>query len=165
VNLRGDRLVLRPFTEDDIEAAASIAAEPEVARWWGELPEHELRAKAAGEDGVALAIEREGGMIGLIQFFEESDPMYRHANVDLFLTTAEQGRGLGREAIRLVVGHLFAERGHHRITIDPAAANQRAIRCYGAVGFRPVGVMRQYERGADGSFHDGLLMELLRDDQ
>ena len=104
-------------------------------------------------------------MIGLIQFFEESDPMYRHANIDLFLTTAEQGRGLGREAIALVAGHLFGERGHHRITIDPAAANQRAIRCYGAVGFRPVGVMRRYERGADGSFHDGLLMELLRDDQ
>ena len=165
MNLRGDRLLLRPFTEADIEAAAAIASEPEVARWWGALPEHELRAKAAGEDGVALAIELEGRLIGLIQFFEESDPMYRHANIDLFLTTDEQGRGLGCEAIGLVVGHLFGERGHHRITIDPAAANQRAIRCYGAAGFRPVGVMRQYERGADGSFHDGLLMELLRDDQ
>jgi aminoglycoside 6'-N-acetyltransferase len=165
VNLRGRRLLLRPFTEADIGAAAAIAAEPEVARWWCELPEQELRAKAAGEDGVVFAIELEGRMIGLIQFFEESDPMYRHANIDLFLTTAEQGRGLGREAIALVVGHLFGERGHHRITIDPAAANLRAIRCYGAVGFRPVGVMRRYERGADGSFHDGLLMELLRDDQ
>jgi len=30
------------------------------------------------------------------------------------------------------------------------------------VGFRPVGVMRQYERGGDGHFHDGLLMDLLR---
>jgi hypothetical protein len=28
-----------------------------------------------------------------------------------------------------------------------------------------VGVMRQYERGRDGSFHDGLLMELVRPDQ
>ena len=53
-------------------------------------------------------------------------------------------------------------RGHHRITIDPAAANSRAIRCYTGVGFRPVGVMRQYERGGDGRFHDGLLMDLLR---
>ena len=47
---------------------------------------------------------------------------------------------------------------------NPAAANQRAIRCYAAVGFRPVGVMRQYERGRDGQFHDGLLMDLLRDE-
>jgi aminoglycoside 6'-N-acetyltransferase len=55
-------------------------------------------------------------------------------------------------------------RGHHRITIDPAVANRQVIRCYEKVGFRPVGVMRQYERGADGRFHYGLLMELLRDD-
>ncbi len=48
--------------------------------------------------------------------------------------------------------------------IDPAAANERAIRAYAAVGFQPVGRMRQYERGPDGTFHDGLLMELLRDD-
>ena len=46
--------------------------------------------------------------------------------------------------------------------IDPAAAKSHAIRCYTKVGFRPVGVMRQYERGGDGNFHDGLLMDLLR---
>jgi RimJ/RimL family protein N-acetyltransferase len=58
--------------------------------------------------------------------------------------------------------HLFDQRGHHRITIDPAAANDQAIRSYAQVGFRPVGIMRQYERGGDGHFHDGLLMDLLR---
>jgi aminoglycoside 6'-N-acetyltransferase len=59
---------------------------------------------------------------------------------------------------------LFDERGHHRITIDPAAANSRAIATYEKVGFRPVGVMRGYERGEDGTYHDGLLMDLLRDE-
>ena len=112
-----------------------------------------------------MAIELEGRVIGLIQVFEEPDPMYRHAGIDLFLSTAQQGRGLGREAVSLVVEQLLGEGGHHRITIDPAADNQRAIRCYTSVGFRPVGVMRRYERGADGSFHDGLLMELVRDPQ
>jgi aminoglycoside 6'-N-acetyltransferase len=57
---------------------------------------------------------------------------------------------------------LFGQRGHHRITIDPAAANDRAISCYAKAGFHPVGLMRQYERGEDGTFHNGLLMELLR---
>jgi len=71
------------------------------------------------------------------------------------------GTGLAREAVGLVVRHLFEARGHHRITIDPAAANERAIRCYEAVGFVRVGIMRQYERAADGTWRDGLLMELL----
>ena len=45
--------------------------------------------------------------------------------------------------------------------IDPAADNSAAIRSYAKVGFRPVGVMRRYELGLDGSWHDGLLMDLL----
>jgi aminoglycoside 6'-N-acetyltransferase len=86
---------------------------------------------------------------------------YRHANLDIFLATEWQGQGLGSEALRLLAGHLFDERGHHRLTIDPAAANGRAIRAYERVGFRPVGVMREYERGPDRTWHDGLLMDLL----
>jgi aminoglycoside 6'-N-acetyltransferase len=39
-----------------------------------------------------------------------------------------------------------------------------AIRAYEKAGFRPVGVMHQYERDAGGDgWHDGLLMELLAD--
>lgn len=163
--LRCERLLLRPLGDNDVDRIAEIAAEPEVACWWGDLPRHELIEKVAGVDVVALAVERDGGVIGLIQFSEERDPMYRHASIDLFLNASQQGVGLGREAVALVVSHLFDDLGHHRITIDPAVANRRAIRCYSAVGFRPVGVMRRYERGPDGSFHDGLLMELVREGQ
>ena len=98
----------------------------------------------------------------MIQFGQELEPKYRHASIDLFLDPAFHGRGLGTEAIRRVVRHLFDDLGHHRITIDPAAANAAAIRTYEKVGFRRVGVMRRYERDADGEgWHDGLLMELL----
>jgi len=84
--------------------------------------------------------------------------------MDLFLTTKSQNQGVGREALRLLARHLFEERGHHRLVIDPAASNARAIRAYEAVGFKPVGIMRMYERGPDGTFHDGLLMDLLTED-
>jgi aminoglycoside 6'-N-acetyltransferase len=92
---------------------------------------------------------------------EEETPDYGHAGIDLFLDAAHQGRGRGPEAIRLVARYLFETRGHHRLTIDPAAANTRAIRAYERVGFRAVGVMRAYERGRDGTWHNGLLMDLL----
>ena len=53
--------------------------------------------------------------------------------------------------------------GPHRLSIDPAAANARAIAAYAKVGFRPVGVMRRYQRLADGTWVDALLMDLLAD--
>jgi len=66
--------------------------------------------------------------------------------------------------VRRVTRMLIDERGHHRVTIDPAASNAAAIRAYEKVGFRRVGVMRRYERDADGSgWHDGLLMEFVVD--
>jgi aminoglycoside 6'-N-acetyltransferase len=166
VILRGPRVVVRTLQREDVPRLAVLAAEPEVRRWWRDLTAADLEELAAGrEDVTGLAVEQDGEVVGLVQFAEETDPEYRHAGIDVFLGTSAQGRGLGREALGLVVRHLFEDRGHHRLTIDPAAGNERAIRCYTAVGFRPVGVMRQYELGLDGTFHDGLLMELLRSDQ
>ena len=48
--------------------------------------------------------------------------------------------------------------------IDPAAHNERAIRCYEKVGFKRVGVMREYWRDPEGVWRDGLLLDLLADE-
>jgi RimJ/RimL family protein N-acetyltransferase len=106
----------------------------------------------------------DGQVAGVIQYSESPQSEFRHAGVDVFLGTRWQGRGLGPEAIRAVVEHLFGRLGHHRAVVDPAAANERAIRAYERVGFRRVGLLRRYQRGPDGSYFDGLLMELLSAD-
>jgi len=46
-------------------------------------------------------------------------------------------------------------------TIDPATAKAKAIRAYASLGCRPGGIVRQYEQGADGTWHDGLMMDML----
>lgn len=163
--LRGERVTLRPITLDDAPRLAEIAAEPDIAHWWLGLNEDDLRDKAGPEeDALVLVIEDGGEVVGLVQAGEEDDPDYKHANIDIFVTGARQGQGLGADAIRTLARHLFEDRGHHRIIIDPAVANERAIRAYERVGFRRVGIMRDYERGVDGEWHDGLLLDLLRDE-
>jgi aminoglycoside 6'-N-acetyltransferase len=164
VVLRGERVLLRPGGLEDAEKLIRIRKEPEVARRWGsEDIEDEVREGFVGTD-EGFVIEVDGEAVGAIQYGEEEDPMYRHASVDVFLATSHHGRGLGTEAIRLLARHLFEDRGHHRLTIDPAAENAAAIRAYEKAGFRPVGIMRGYERGPDGAWHDGLLMDLLREE-
>jgi aminoglycoside 6'-N-acetyltransferase len=163
--LRGERVLLRPLTPADVPAVAAIQAQPGVARWWGEPREEDLREKVDGTERVAaFAIELDGKVIGLIQYHEEEDPMYRHAGIDLFISEHAHGQGLGTDAVRTLASYLIRERGHHRLVIDPAADNAAAIRAYEKVGFRPVGLMRQYERLPGGDWHDGLLMDLLADE-
>jgi aminoglycoside 6'-N-acetyltransferase len=155
-------MVLRPVREADAERLEAILSEPEVSRWWGAHDAKSVREELIEpEDVVVYAIEADGKLIGAIQYGEETDPDYRHANLDIFLASHRHGQGLGREAIRVLARHLFDELGHHRLTIDPAADNERAIRAYERIGFRRVGVMREYERADDGTWHDGLLMDLL----
>ncbi|MEA2249438.1 MAG: dethiobiotin synthetase [Solirubrobacteraceae bacterium] len=162
--LRGDRVVLREANEADVARLAAVLATPDVARWWpltGEQGVRELLAEAGTTTWAVLDGE---DVIGLVQGWEELEPEYRHAGIDIALHPAWHGQGLGADTVRTVARHLIDDRGHHRVTIDPAAANAQAIRCYERVGFQPVGVMRSYERGAAGAFHDGLLMDLLADE-
>jgi aminoglycoside 6'-N-acetyltransferase len=160
--LHGRNIVLRPLQADDVERVAEIQAEPGIARWWGPPNKAELRRQADGsDDEKALAIEREGELVGLIQYYEENEPDFRHAGIDVFLAELAQGHGMGTEAVRTLARYLIDERGHHRLTIDPAVDNAGAIRAYEKVGFRAVGVMREYWRSPDGTWRDGLLMDLL----
>jgi aminoglycoside 6'-N-acetyltransferase len=163
--LRGERVLLRPASEADVPALAAMLREPEVSRWWGRFDEARVRRDLLEDAGVeVMAIEVDGAVAGLLQWWEEDDPEYRHAGLDISLSTAWHGRGIGREALHLAIEHLARERGHHRFTIDPAAGNERAIRCYAAVGFKQVGVLRRYWRDGDGEWRDGLLMDLLADE-
>lgn len=164
--LRGAIVSLRPATTNDIPALAAIRATPEVRRWWrgDDDMASEVAADLDDPEATTLAVELDGRVVGAIQWSAESEPDYRHAGVDIYLDPLVHGRGVGTDAVRTLARHLIAEQGFHRLVIDPAADNVAAIRCYSKVGFRPVGTMRQYERGSDGTWHDGLLMDLLAEE-
>jgi aminoglycoside 6'-N-acetyltransferase len=157
--LRGERVLLRPLTEADAPELLRILETPEVATWWG--PPGDGFPHDDDPTAVRFAIVVGDRVAGLVQFGEEAEADYRHAWVDLFLDPAVQGRGLGTEAVATLVRHLLDERGHHRVTIDPATANRAAIRSYEKAGFSPVGVMQAAWRDPRGVWRDVLLMELI----
>jgi len=162
--LHGERVVLVPVTAEHVPELRRILSTPEVRSRWGD---EAASAKWPFDDPSAtrFSILLDGAVRGMVQYGEEEDPAYRHASLDIFLDPAEHGRDIGRDAVRALACHLVRDRGHHRLVIDPAADNEPAIRCYSAVGFRPVGVMRRYERDVDGTgWHDGLLMDLLAEE-
>ena len=170
--ITGSRVRLRPAAAPDAARFEEILSHPEVARWWADA-EEPVAAQVSylldpDEGTTTYAIEYDDVgdtvVVGIELAFEEADPQYRHAGIDIAMHPDFQGQGLGTDAIRTLAEHLFTVRGHHRLVIDPAAGNEAAIRLYRSLGFRPVGTMRSYERGPDGSWHDGLLMDLLAED-
>lgn len=158
-SLKGERLSLRPAQAADAQALAGILGEPAVARWWGHNDVETVREEIRSQPSFVIVID--GAVAGWLHVNEETEPDYPSVAFDIVLAPAVHGRGYGQEALRLAIRH-YVDRGHHRFSIDPSRSNERAIRCYAAVGFKPVGILRDHERAPDGGWRDGLLMDLRR---
>ena len=152
-------LVLRPSRPTDASSLLELLHEPAVAQWWGDNDLDSVSDEIVGAWTITI-----GGVIaGILECHEETEPMYPDVAFDIMLGTRWHGNGYGRRALRLAIDY-FIQRGYHRFSIDPAVANQPAIKCYTAVGFQPVGILRQAERAPTGEWRDSLLMDLLATD-
>ncbi len=123
--LHGEQLTLRPLEDADLDPLAAVIGEPSVARWWGESDEPERLRDNLRMDGGAFVIEADGELAGWLGFVEETEPEYRSVGIDISLSERFQGRGLGPDALRTLIRWFADERGHHRFTIDPNAANEQ----------------------------------------
>ena len=160
--LAGERMTLRPPTDDDATVLLGILTEPEVSRWWVGYTTERIRDEII-ESGNALVMEVDGRCAGAIFLYPNEDPEYLHVVIHLFLGAQWYGHRYGAEALAIVIAHL-ATLGHHRFTLDPNEHNAPAIRSYERLGFQRVGVLREYQLRPDGSHEDGLLMDLVLSD-
>ena len=162
MKLRGDRVVLEPLRPDHADRLREMRNAPEVARRWDPAPDGWPMAAEDGVD-VKLTVTRDGEIVGFLQFYEERDPDYRHADIDIFIGDEHQDEGLGTDALRVVVAHLTEGHRHHRLTLLTSPTNARAIHAYEKLGFRHVGVHhRAVFDHVTGEWVDELLMELVR---
>jgi aminoglycoside 6'-N-acetyltransferase len=166
--LQGERVRLRVVTPADATSLEAIFTDASVTPWWPRSESDEPESMLADDALTPFVIERrvdDGDEsatwepVGFLQAYEETAPSYRHAGIDLALVGTAQRRGYGTEALRLALDWLTGTLGHHRVVMDPRADNTSAVRTCSKVGFRPVGVLRHYERQSDGTWADGLLMD------
>jgi aminoglycoside 6'-N-acetyltransferase len=157
-DLHGRQVTLEPLAARHADALRRIHDEPAVATWWGYAePEFPLTDEPTA---TRFAITVDAEVAGLIQYTEEPEPNYRHAEIDLYVATAHQGRGVGPDAIETLARHLERDRGHHRLIILPAAHNAAAVRAYEKAGFVAVGTTRlSAANELTGEWHDELYME------
>jgi RimJ/RimL family protein N-acetyltransferase len=89
----------------DAETIAAILREPEVENRWGPSSKESVLADFIESD-AAFVIEVDKQVVGAIQYGEEVNPIYRHASIDLFVTTERWGEGIGSDAILTLARYL-----------------------------------------------------------
>lgn len=132
---------------------------PEHAAWFE-------RILAPSPERVFFIIEAvaTGEAIGSCQLLNISS---QHGTAELQIRIGEasgRDRGLGTEAVRLLVAHAFGELGLHRVGLQVFATNARAIRAYEKAGFRREGLLRQ-AACIDGARLDVVCMGVLVGDR
>lgn len=160
--LVGPLVTLRAATDADRDPLVSILAEPEVSVWWvGYTPER-VQAEFVEVESSRI-IEVEGQCVGAMFVLRGEDPEYPTTVMHLFLATEFRGRRIGEEALALAIREEFAA-GVTRVTLDPNIHNDGAIRSYERLGFKRIGVLRDYQVRPGGHLEDALFMDLTRSD-
>src|SRR3954452_7173364 len=128
MNVHGERTSLRPAAEDDIDRLVAWHADPEVARYWDDetFTREERAERLPRDDGDAGIVQAGGEPIGFLQ----THP----GGLDMFLIPSVRSRGLGPDAARALTEHLLAQ-GRRRVTVDPYAWNEGAVRAWQRAGF------------------------------
>ncbi|WP_442602983.1 GNAT family N-acetyltransferase [Paenibacillus sp. KN14-4R] len=167
--LEGERLYLRPFTLQDVEAYHSTLFHEESRRLTGtktifsqDMIEKFVERISSDSTRIDLLLirkqdEKSVGDIVLMDMDETNRSA--HMRITIF-DEEDYGKGYGPEAIRLLLHHAFGVLNLHRIELNVYAFNQRAIRAYEKIGFVQEGRMRDvlyynYE------YHDSITMSML----
>jgi RimJ/RimL family protein N-acetyltransferase len=165
--IRGERVSLRRVEPRDHPLICAWQNQPEV--WWwmdydrpfslADIAESENRA---AEEGHPFVIEVDGrpiGRIGLNAF----RPRDRICALYVFIgEPSAWGGGLGRDAVRTLVGFAFERFDLTRVELWSLATNERAIRSYRSCGFEVDATLeRRSFRG--GEWVDRVVMSVTRE--
>ncbi len=165
--LRGARVVLRPMTYADAPALIRWGNDADFAwfqwgrspgRWKDDASAREWIDRFAERSGLAFALEYEGRAVGHANY-RDWQPKARSAEVGIGIgEPALWSRGLGREALGLLLTHLVHDLGAHRVSLHVLAFNDRAINSYKAVGFQVEGIERDGVMTDRGFYADDVAM-------
>ena len=178
--LIGSHVVLRPFTGADLEAMGPVLADPEVLRLTGSVHTtaaahgcsnvldqatrlwYETRAEQPDRLDLAI-IERAADQCVGEAVLNEYQAENQSCSFRVLIGPGGRDRGLGSQAIRLLLAHAFTATDLYRIELEVYAFNPRAQHVYECAGF----VVEGRRRAAfvfDGQRIDAIIMAVLRTD-
>lgn len=173
---RTERLVVRPYREDDLDAVWAYRSRPEVYRWLGRTPlsRDDLATGFAGSPGEPpLVVEHEGEVMadlmlrvrdGWSQSDAKDSAARTEAELGWVLAPTHHGRGLGAEAVTCLLDLCFDDLGVRRVTAGCFADNHPSWRLMERLG------MRREAHGVRDSLHrelgwiDGYTYAMLADE-
>lgn len=150
--LSGERVTLRPLREDELKRVFEARQGSPMAVGTGDVERLRKRFAHSGawfEGRLDLAVEANGDLVGTLDV--RAGRGFYPAGVcelGIELFGKERGKGVGTEAVRLVVDWLL-ENGYSRVQASTDVRNAPMRRVLEKLAFEPEGVMRRFMPDGD----------------
>jgi RimJ/RimL family protein N-acetyltransferase len=168
----GERVYLSPYNTEDVAIFTKWLNDRTVTDGLGDtfmqfnlMNEREWleNAQKNGDYSFAIVSAETDKAIGSIGLFDIKH-VHRTATVGLFIGDAEnRGKGLGTEAMKLIVGYSFDVLNLRNIMLNVYEFNENAYKSYIKAGFKEIG-RRRKAHYHNNEYHDIIFMDITRDD-
>ena len=156
--LRTERLELRLFTDDDLDALFDMQSDEAMTRYlyWGPRSRDEVRTDlerikqltAIDEEGdgirLAAVLPETGAVIGDISL-RRTSRAHAQGEIGYVIHPAHHGHGYATEACEAMLRVGFEKLGFHRIVASADARNEASIRVMERLGMRREAYLREDE--------------------
>lgn len=170
----GSKVLLRYYKKEDAKKAHKYINDYEISKFLANdaifplsLEEEEkfIMSNSSNDLNYNFAIEDKSnaeyiGGCGI----NDVDPKNRHCTIGVFIGDKNLwGKGYGTDALEILISFIFNELNLEKIKLSVYSFNDRALKCYKALGFEEEGVLKK-EVFREGKYHDIILMAMFRED-
>lgn len=166
--LLGEKCYLSPVCMDDVEKYTEWLNDMEIGQFVTLSDtvldidkEGVLLRKLMDEEHIFAIVEKDTNkVIGNCGIHNVSQ-VHRNASLGIFIGEKTfWNQGIGTEATNLLLDFAFNILNLHNIYLSVMSYNKRAIRCYEKIGFKKIGVQREF-MFVSGKYHDVYLYDML----
>lgn len=166
-----ERILLRPWREEDAEVLYRYASDPEVGPQAGWSPHKSvdesryiIRILFANDHTWAIVLKETNEPIGCIGYYTASESnigIGQHdVEVGYWVARPYWNRGIATEALQLLIDYCFRQRGFRTLWADHFLDNQASGRVMQKCGFKDTGLLNHCSRLAIGSDRQVKVMRL-----
>jgi [ribosomal protein S5]-alanine N-acetyltransferase len=174
-DLQGERITLTAIEESGLSTMHEYAVNPEFFRYLeyephttlGQTRDYLKRLMDFSSSGTGhywfIRLKDNSRIIGTFGVVD----IHRHrqsAEIGYGLSPEYWGKGYLREALGVVLRHLFIDHDFFRITAKSQDNNTPSIQALKKAGFQKEGLLRKFYRDSSGTRHDAVVFSLLKEE-
>lgn len=169
-SILGEKVILRPFKNEDIPYLEECVKDPEVIKLTGSPADYDrerfikwysTRNEQTDRLDLAIVDQSQGVLVGEV-VINEYDENKQSMNFRILIGPRGRNRGLGSEATQLVLDYVFNNSHLNQITLSVFDFNPRAKYVYEKMGF-VVESIDENDLEYEGEWIDSIIMKLTRE--